>query len=58
MATLHLEKLSKEDSIVEAFQALSLRAVESAESSSLELYSAISSIKVMGSNSLTTTHLR
>jgi putative membrane protein len=47
-----LGELSKEDSIVEAFQALSLRAMESAESSSLELYSAISSIKVMGSKQL------
>ncbi len=47
-----LGELSKEDSIVEAFQALSVRAMESAESSTLELYSAISSIKVMGSKQL------
>jgi putative membrane protein len=47
-----LGELSKEDSIVEAFQALSIRAMESAESSTLELYSAISSIKVMGSKQL------
>jgi putative membrane protein len=47
-----LGELSKEDSIVEAFQALSLRAMDSAESSSLELYSAISRIKVMGSKQL------
>ncbi len=47
-----LGELSKEDSIVEAFQALSHRAMELAESSSLELYSAISSIKVMGSKQL------
>ncbi|MGA7368930.1 MAG: DUF2070 family protein [Nitrososphaeraceae archaeon] len=47
-----LGELSKEDSIVKAFQALSLRAMESAEFSSLELYSAISSIKVMGSKQL------
>jgi putative membrane protein len=47
-----LGELSKEDSIVEAFQALSRQAMESAESSSLELYSAISSIKVMGAKQL------
>jgi putative membrane protein len=47
-----LGELSKEDSIVEAFQELSLQAIDSAESSSLELYSAISSIKVMGSKQL------
>lgn len=47
-----LGELSKEDSIIEAFQALSIRAMESAESSSLELYSAISSVKVMGSKQL------
>jgi putative membrane protein len=47
-----LGELSKEDEILEAFQALSLRAKESAESSSLELYSAISSVKVMGSKQL------
>jgi putative membrane protein len=47
-----LGELSKEDEIIEAFQALSLRAKESAESSSLELYSAISSVKVMGSKQL------
>jgi putative membrane protein len=47
-----LGELSKEDSIVEAFQALSIRAMESAETSTLELYSAISSIKVMGSKQL------
>lgn len=47
-----LGELSKEQSIIEAFQALSLRAMEVAESSSLELYSAISSIKVMGSKQL------
>jgi putative membrane protein len=47
-----LGELSKEDSIVEAFQALAHRAMESAESSSLELYSAISSIKVMGTKQL------
>jgi putative membrane protein len=47
-----LGELSKKDSIVEAFQALSLRAMELAKSSSLELYLAISSIKVMGSKQL------
>lgn len=47
-----LGELSNEDSIVQAFQALSLQAMESADSSSLELYSAISSIKVMGSKQL------
>ena len=47
-----LGELSKEQSIIEAFQALSLRAMEVAESSSLELYSSISSIKVMGSKQL------
>jgi putative membrane protein len=47
-----LGELSKEDEIIEAFQALSLRAKESAESSSLELFSAISSVKVMGSKQL------
>ena len=47
-----LGELSKEQSIIEAFQALSLRAMKVAESSSLELYSAISSIKVMGSKQL------
>ena len=47
-----LGELSKEDEIIEAFQALSLRAKESAESSSLELFSAISNVKVMGSKQL------
>jgi putative membrane protein len=47
-----LGELSKEQSIIEAFQALSLRAMEVADSSSLELYSSISSIKVMGSKQL------
>jgi len=47
-----LGELSKEQSIIEAFQALSLRAMKVAESSSLELYSSISSIKVMGSKQL------
>jgi len=47
-----LGELSTEDEIIEAFQALSLRAKESAESSSLELFSAISNVKVMGSKQL------
>jgi putative membrane protein len=47
-----LGELSKKDSLIKAFQTLSLRAMESAKSSSLELYSVISSIKVMGSKQL------
>jgi putative membrane protein len=47
-----LGELSKEDAIIEAFQALSLKAIESAEPSALDLYAAQSTVKVMGSKQL------
>jgi putative membrane protein len=47
-----LGELSEKDSILQAFQALSLRAMESAKVSSMELYKVISNIKVMGSKQL------
>jgi putative membrane protein len=47
-----LGELSEEDSIIEAFQALTLKAIESAEPSALEVYTAQSRVKVMGSKQL------
>lgn len=47
-----LGELSEEDSIIEAFQALTLKAIGSAEPSALEVYTAQSRVKVMGSKQL------
>jgi putative membrane protein len=47
-----LGELSREDTIVEAFQALALKAIKSAEPSSLDVLATRSIVKVMGSEQL------